>query len=147
MPKTTIFDVAEYILSESDAITAMKLERLCYYAQAWSLVWDERPLFDEEFRAWPAGPVCPELYARHRGKFTVTPGGLHGDSGVLDQSQRDTVDAVLEYYGTLSAYELSTLTHREAPWKDARGDIEPGQRGDNVIPIASMAEYYGSLTD
>ena len=40
MPKTTIFDVAEYILSESDTITAMKLERLCYYAQAWSLVWD-----------------------------------------------------------------------------------------------------------
>lgn len=139
MPKTTVFDVAEYILSESDAIAAMKLERLCYYAQAWSLVWDGRPLFDGEFQAWPAGPVCPELYARHRGEFTVTPGGLHGDPGVLDQSQRDTVDAVLRYYGTLSAYELSTLAHREPPWRDACGG--------HVITFASMAEYYGSLTD
>ena len=87
-----------------------------------------------------------ELYARHRREFTVTSGGLHGDSGVLDQSQRDTVDAVLRYYGTLSAYELTTLVQREAPWKDARGDIEPGQCSDNVISIAPMAECYGSLT-
>lgn len=147
MPKTTIFDVAEYILSKSGTITAMKLEKLCYYSQAWSLVWDERPLFGEKFQAWENGPVCPELYARHRGEFNVTPGEFRGDPGVLDQSQRDTVDAVLGYYGTLSAYELSTLTHREAPWKDARGDIEPGQRSNNVISNASMAEYYGSLTD
>ncbi|OKY88305.1 MAG: hypothetical protein BHV59_06525 [Bifidobacterium sp. 56_9_plus] len=147
MPKTTIFDVAEYILSKSDTITAMKLEKLCYYSQAWSLVWDERPLFGEKFQAWANGPVCPELYARHRGEFNVTPGEFRGDPGVLDKSQRDTVDAVLGYYGTLSAYELSTLTHREAPWKDARGDIEPGQRSNNVISNASMAEYYGSLTD
>lgn len=139
MPKTTVFDVAEYILSESDAITAMKLERLCYYAQAWSLVWDERPLFGEEFQAWANGPVCPELYARHRGEFTVTPGGLHGDPGVLDQSRRDTVDAMLRYYGTLSAYELSTLVQREPPWRDVCGG--------HVITFASMAEYYGSLTD
>lgn len=147
MPKTTIFDVAEYILSKSGTITAMKLEKLCYYSQAWSLVWDESPLFGEEFQAWANGPVCPELYARHRGEFNVKPGEFHGDPGVLDQSQRDTVDAVLGYYGTLSAYELSTLTHREAPWKDARGDIGPGQRSNNVISVASMAEYYGSLTD
>lgn len=147
MPKTTIFDVAEYILSKSGTITAMKLEKLCYYSQAWSLVWDERPLFGEKFQAWANGPVCPELYARHRGEFNVTPGEFSGDPGVLDKSQRDTVDAVLGYYGTLSAYELSTLTHREAPWKDALGDIEPGQRSNNVISIDSMAEYYGSLTD
>ena len=139
MPKTTIFDVAEYILSESDTITAMKLERLCYYAQAWSLVWDERPLFDEEFQAWANGPVCPELYARHRGEFAVTSGGLHGDPGVLDQSQRDTVYAVLGYYGTLSACELTTLVQREPPWRDVCGG--------HVITFASMAEYYGSLTD
>ena len=101
----------------------------------------------EKFQAWANGPVCPELYARHRGEFNVTPGEFRGDPGVLDKSQRDTVDAVLGYYGTLSAYELSTLTHREAPWKDARGDIEPGQRSNNVISNASMAEYYGSLTD
>ena len=37
----TIFDVASYILSKQGPMTTMKLEKLCYYAQAWSLVWDE----------------------------------------------------------------------------------------------------------
>lgn len=136
---STVFDVAEYILSTQKTITAMRLEHLCYYAQAWSLVWDETPLFSEPFEAWKNGPVCPELYARHHGKFTVSPGELHGNPNALDKSQRDTIDAVLRYYGTLSAYELDTLTYGEAPWKDARGG--------NVISFASMAEYYGSFTE
>lgn len=137
--KTTIFDVAEYILSRTGVITAMQLERLCYYAQAWSLVWDGRPLFDGEFLARSAGPVCPELYARHRGEFDVKPGGFHGDPAALDESGRDTVDAVLRYYGTLSVYELSTLVHREPPWRDAMDG--------HVITRGAMAGYYGSLAD
>lgn len=28
-----------------------------YYAQAWSLVWDEKPLFPERIEAWVNGPV------------------------------------------------------------------------------------------
>jgi hypothetical protein len=36
---TTIFDVAKYILQQRGEMTAMKLQKLCYYAQAWSLAW------------------------------------------------------------------------------------------------------------
>ena len=66
-----VFDVACYILERKPDITTMKLQKLCYYAQAWSLVWEEEPLFDEEFEAWANGPVCPELYAAHRGMYKV----------------------------------------------------------------------------
>ena len=38
------FDVAEYILKKKGAITAMKLQKLVYYSQAWAVVWDEEPL-------------------------------------------------------------------------------------------------------
>ncbi len=40
----------------------MKLQKLCYYCQAWYLAWNNEPLFDEEFEAWASGPVCKELY-------------------------------------------------------------------------------------
>lgn len=43
-------------------MTTMKLEKLTYYCQAWSLAWDDVPLFDEEFEAWANGPVCPQLF-------------------------------------------------------------------------------------
>ena len=40
----TVFDAAAYILEQSGEMTAMKLQKLVYYSQSWSLVWDEEPL-------------------------------------------------------------------------------------------------------
>ncbi|OAJ69050.1 Panacea domain-containing protein [Gluconobacter cerinus] len=139
-------DVAEYILQNcSSPMSAMKLQKLCYYSQAWSLVWDDAPLFAQEFQAWKNGPVCPDLYSEHRGQFSVEAGEVNGNACALNSMQRETVDAVLKYYGKHSAQWLSDLTHAEAPWLEARGDNEEGTRCMNVISQAAMAEYYGSL--
>ena len=71
----TVFDVAAYILAnqpKSRPITAWKLQKLVYYCQAWSLVWDEQPLFKEKILAWANGPVVKELYEQHKEQFYVT---------------------------------------------------------------------------
>jgi uncharacterized phage-associated protein len=47
-----VFDVATYILEQQGPMTTWKLQKLVYYAQAWSLVWDDDALFDEEIEAW-----------------------------------------------------------------------------------------------
>ena len=52
-----VFDTAKYILEKSGKMSTMKLQKLCYYSQAWALVWDDAPLFDEDFQAWANGPV------------------------------------------------------------------------------------------
>lgn len=139
----TAHDVAAYILSKTGEITAMKLQKLVYYSQAWSLVWDEEPLFEERIEAWVNGPVVPDLYKRHRGLFKVSswPGG---DPGKLTDSQRQTIDAVLGYYGDKSSQWLSDLTHREAPWIEARRGLDPGDPGNREIGHAALAEYYSS---
>ena len=67
----TVFDAAKYILEQRGRLSTMKLQKLCYYSQAWSLVWDDAPLFEEEFEAWANGPVCRVLYEYSRGKFSV----------------------------------------------------------------------------
>ena len=140
----SVHDVAAYILRRRGRMTAMKLQKLVYYSQAWSLVWDEQPLFGEEIQAWANGPVVYELYDRHRGQYD-----LHewpaGDPDVLTERQRETIDAVLDFYGDKSSQWLSDLTHMEAPWADARRGLPPGARGNTPITHASMAEYYGSL--
>ena len=41
-----VFDTAKYILEQSGPMSAMKLQKLCYYSQVWSLVWDDAPLFE-----------------------------------------------------------------------------------------------------
>lgn len=138
-----VHDVAAYILQKAGPMTAMKLQKLVYYSQAWSLVWDEKPLFREDIQAWANGPVVRELYDRHRGRFMVN--SWNGDSHKLSRDQKETINSVLEFYGKKPSQWLSDLTHQEDPWLDARRGLRPLARGDKVITHAAMAEYYGSL--
>ena len=128
-------------------MSAMKLQKLVYYAQAWALVWDEEPLFPEHIEAWANGPVVPALYARHQGQFKVTSELINGDPTQLASAQKETVDAVCDAFCTLNAQELSDMTHAEAPWRKARGraGLRDGERGHETILHADMAEYYGGL--
>lgn len=144
---TSVFDVAAYILQKKHSMTTMKLQKLCYYSQAWSLVWDEKPLFPEEIQAWANGPVCPDLYHQHRGLFKISEGEISGSPEQLDKTQQATVNGVLSFYGDMGAYELSQLTHHEAPWKNARKGLPVGAISSEEIKKADMAEYYGGLTD
>jgi uncharacterized phage-associated protein len=137
-------DVAQYILERLGEVTAWKLQKLAYYAQAWSLVWDERPLFDERVEAWANGPVVPHLYDLHRGSFLVKK-IAGGNPKAIDEAGRETIDAVLEHYGDKPSQWLSDLTHREAPWADARKGLPDGERGNAEISKGAMADYYGGL--
>ena len=137
-------DAAKYILRAAGPMTAMKLQKLVYYSQAWALVWDETPMFDEDIEAWANGPVVRELYEAHRGKFTVS-SLSSGRIGALTDDNRDTIDAVLKHYGERSGQWLSDLTHLEAPWRDTRAGLPDGSSSSRVIAHSAMAEYYSSL--
>lgn len=142
----TVFDVAKYILKKLGSTTTMKLQKMAYYCQAWSLAWDGVPLFDEEFEAWANGPVCPALFKKFKGSFIVE------DSAFADQpdcdfspEQIETMDEVIKYYGDKESHWLSELTHLELPWRVARGKVPAGEPCSTVVSKESMQEYYGGL--
>lgn len=138
-------DVAAYILGKQGTMTTMKLQKLCYYSQGWSLAWDEEPLFPEPIQAWANGPVVYELFQAHRGNFRVSPGDIAGNPLALTASQKDTVDAVLTGYGHLSGQQLSDKTHSERPWITAREGCEPGERSAQEISPEVLQDYFGGL--
>jgi uncharacterized phage-associated protein len=139
----SVHDVAAYILARRGSMTAMKLQKLVYYCQAWSLVWDEQPIFPEKIEAWANGPVVRELYERHRGMFRVSK--WDGNPDVLVPDEKNTVEIVLNFYCKYSSLELSNMTHREDPWRNARDGMHSSERGDKEITHAAMAEYYSNL--
>jgi uncharacterized phage-associated protein len=142
----TVFDVAKYILMKKGTMTTMKLQKLCYYAQAWSLVWDDQPLFNEDFEAWANGPVCKALYNEHKHMFIISYKELKkGKPDVFNDTQKETINSVLDYYGDKEPHWLSQLTHLEQPWRMARGNCQMGERCDNVISKESMRDYYSEL--
>ena len=140
-----VFDTARYILEKLGSMSTMKLQKLCYYSQAWSLVWDDAELFPEEFEAWANGLVCKELYDATRGMFTVTAKDEPGDSNNLSENQKDSINLVLDYYAKHNAQWLSQLTHIEDPWLQARVNVPAGESSSNIITKESMALYYGGL--
>lgn len=141
----TVHDVAAYILSKKGRMTAMKLQKLLYYSQAWSLVWNDRPLYRARIEAWANGPVVPEIYREHRGAFQVGPTWPKGAATNVVNGDKRAVDGVLKFYGDRTSQWLSNLTHQEDPWIKARNGALPGQRAANEITTAAMAEYYSGL--
>lgn len=145
-PLASARDVAAHILQKQGSMTAMKLQKLVYYSQAWHLVRTERLLFVDQIEAWAAGPVIRSLYSAHRGKYYLdTPTDVGGDPSILTEEEKKSIDVVVSHYGKLTAEQLSDLTHSEPPWINARVGLGPTDRGSSVIDPTEMADYYGSL--
>ncbi|EMH0062947.1 SocA family protein [Providencia rettgeri] len=120
----TCFDVADYFLSRcddesGDTISNLKLQKLVYYAQGFSLVLLERPLFEEKIEAWMHGPVVPELYRKYKDhKNYALPQPESIDSDKYAEDEIDLLDEVWNIYGQFSAWKLRNMTHEESPWKN-----------------------------
>ena len=141
----TVVDVAAYILKKYGPMTTMKLQKLAFYSQAYSLAVYGHELFSEDFEAWVNGPVAPDLYFQHRGKFLIHPGELdnaYGACGQLSQQIKQLVDCACEKLAHLTGNELSCQTHNEDPWNDARAGYGPSEHCRNVISKSSIQHYY-----
>lgn len=136
-----VYDIASYILQRTGEITTWQLQKLVYYSQAWSLAWDDKPLFEERIESWSNGPVVPELFHQHQGHFYIA----HlpkGNPDALDPLEKETVDAVLEHYASFDGETLKKLTHSEEPWQRARNWLPEEVPCNAEITHDLMKEYY-----
>lgn len=144
-----VFNVARYILRKTGRVSSWKLQKLCYYSQAWAVTWTERPLFRNRIEAWRNGPVCPDFFNIHQGKFYVdlndVPDYLEDKQNPLTDDEEDTINQVLDHYQHMEPYELRELTHSEAPWQNARKGVPEGSTSHNEITVESMGDYYSGL--
>jgi len=139
-----VFDIAAFILSQKPPLPTPRLQKLLYYCQAWSLVWDEEPLFEQPIEAWASGPVIKALYEAHKGQFEMDLSDIPklGNPDTLTESQKETVQAVLRDYGNQSAQWIRDLIVMEKPWRDARKGLDDREGGGREMTLAAMAEYY-----
>ena len=139
-------DIAAWFLNEvdrkaGDSITNLKLQKLVYYAQAWALAILDRPLFEEDFRAWAHGPVSLDVWHAFK-DFGWNALPAPRDVPEFDEEVEELLKDVLSSYGEHSAKKLEELTHSEEPWLLARGDLAPEERSMEIIPKSHMKKYY-----
>jgi len=140
-------DVAKYILTSHGAsMTTMKLQKLVYYSHAWHLAWTGEPLFDDPIEAWANGPVVRVLFDQHKGMYSISVSQLNvGSAANLKKQQSTIVDTVLDTYASMSATQLSLLTHAEEPWANARCHASAGDKSAARISPESMTRFYRAL--
>lgn len=141
-----IADVAKKLLELQGPMTTMKLQKLAFYAQAYSLARRHRALFGSRFEAWVNGPVAPDLFDMHRGKFMVWPDDLpHADSSRLTEGESRIVGTVARKLGHLTGEQLRELSHSEAPWLDARRGLSALEKGDREITVDAISGFYSRM--
>lgn len=135
-----IYDIAKAFLS-FESMTHKKLQKLCYYAQAWSIAFEDR-LVESRFQAWIHGPVCPELYNIYKvygwediPQETEFPSNISTDV-------KELLTEIYRIYGELDGDELENLTHSELPWIEARGNLEAWESSSINIREETMGEFY-----
>lgn len=136
-----IREVAEWFLQQ-DSMTPKKLQKMCYYAQAWHYTLYNEELFSEKIEAWVHGPVSRVSYREYADYRWNNIPKSKDVSVILSDEQEDTLKAVLETYGEFSGDQLEALTHSEDPWIKARGNCEEWESCTTEITIDSMKEYY-----
>ncbi|CAA2108963.1 hypothetical protein MBUL_04456 (plasmid) [Methylobacterium bullatum] len=127
-----------------DSITHLKLQKLVYYAQAWSLALRGAPLFEEDLQAWAHGPVAESVYKVYRGAGWDA---LPPPEQVPEVSAEvaEHLSSILATYGDFSAKHLERMTHSEAPWLEARGNLPLEARSSSPISKDLMGRFYNDL--
>lgn len=147
MAVTSTNAVADYFIRFShqvgDPITNLKLQKLVYYAQAWYLALHGERLIPDTFQAWVHGPVCYPLYQRFR-SYSWNPISESVEVPDLPEGVEAHLREVMEVYGGYSAWDLERLTHAEAPWLNARGDLPAGEPSCSVISEDDMRRFYAA---
>jgi uncharacterized phage-associated protein len=144
-----VIEVAGYLLKlaaeepEPEYLSHMRLQKLLYYVQGWSLGVRNRPVFDSPIEAWRHGPVVRDafpIFADH-GDGPI-PFSRASTGAGLPRPERDFIASIWESYKGYSAAALRRKTHEEGPWRDVWGDRDDDDRCEEEIPQTIIAEFF-----
>lgn len=110
--------VLEYISKKNRTINVFKLNSLLYIMQASYLHYYNKPLFNENFEAWMAGPTLPSVWKKYK-KF----GGCSILSTDFQYSIRNEdmafLNDIIEIFGECSESSLNDMLISQKAYKDA----------------------------
>ncbi len=124
-------NVASYYLGK-ESMPLQKLQKLCYYSQAWALIMLNRRLFFEEVEAWVNGPSIPELHHHFRAyELNKIPMMIPYSGFSVDEE--NVLEFVHKHYSHYSSDELEWLSKNEIAWIESRRGISTWETSRAII--------------
>lgn len=134
--------IANYIVnnwSDKIEITNLKLNKLVYYSYVESLRKLGRPLFDDTIEAWQYGPVEPAVYQAFS-SYGRNPIQATSGPAELDAASEQIVRCVMGKLGSLSAFDLVTMSHKpDGAW----ASVYSSEKDNAITPEAILASTDG----
>ena len=140
---------ARYLICKSADITPMALQKLLYFAQAFFYALFGNEFFPDDCQAWAHGPVFPDIYYKYK-EYGSDPIGkptddLSEDFDKLNTREISLLDAIIGSFGLYSGLVLRDITHKERPWLEARGDLNPEDRSVAIIKRETINKYFNDV--
>ena len=132
-----------------DRLTNMRVQKLLYYCQGWSMAERGGVLFDEPIEAWVHGPVVRSVYTTLKayGSNLIDPQVLGDYEGEPSDDEIGFVEKVWNTYKDYSTTSLREMTHKESPWRDARKGLPDDASSGQKITTESMRYFFTSLNN
>lgn len=136
-----VHDLVALIVGRLGRTETLKLQKLLYYCQAWSLATQDKPFFADEIQAWKNGPVVVSVYQLHHGEPSLEQWPA-GDASRLPATDQALANAVIDLYGARSGWALRRLTQAEPPWQDAWERNPEGRPVGEAISQAAIIKHF-----
>lgn len=138
--------VTRYFLKKANDITPLALQKMLYYAQAFFYALFGEDLFPDKCQAWAHGPVYPDVYHKYKiyGYNPIEHSFLDSENELIELTTKeiDLLDAIISAFGCYSGPVLEKMTHNEKPWREARGNLLPGDKSVTEIKKEVINEYF-----
>lgn len=111
----------------------MKMHKMMYFSQRESLMNTDNPLFEDSFEAWKFGPVLRNVRNEYKCNHM-----FESVSETLNEKDKELVSSVFKRYDSFETWDLSSLSHEEFSWKQAREGLAPNENGSQKLSLRAM---------
>lgn len=134
-------DVADFFLyaaqQRGEGISAIKLQKLIYFAHGWHLALLGHPLLDENIVVKSYGPTIGSIYDKFKyfGNNSICLDNFK--KFYCDKKRKELLNKVWDVYRTFSAIQLSNISHKPgSPWDQAY------KQNMTIIPDEIIKKYF-----
>lgn len=136
--------IVEYIISATNEVTPLALQKILYYAQGFYIAFFKKILFKDDCQAWIHGPVYVNIYEKYK-SFKSANILININDNIkekIEDEKKEILDVIIKYFGYYNGKALEKMTHYETPWINARKGLLPTENSNNIINKNDIEEYF-----
>ena len=145
-----LYNSALYMISKSEDITPLSLQKLLFFAEGISKKLISYNLFEEEPEAWIYGPVYKDIYecfSYYKDKSIDYNEILKEYNFDLNNQEKDFLDKIILYFGCYSGNVLKEMSHLTNPWIETRVGLNNNEISNRIIDLNLINSYFDEVCE